>query len=170
MSISIAAGLATGCKLSDDGASPACNAARPEPLFLVAQAVPTAALIPCVTGYPGGWRLGTVDVRDGRARIRLDSDRGGRGALTVTLAEGCDVAGAVEVPTDKPGTARYDGMPDVDDGFRGVRSYRFEGGCVTYSFDVGARRAGPLVDEGALAVGFLSRAEVQRRMEKGIPR
>lgn len=167
----VAAGalLATGCGLSRDGASPACNAVRPEPLFLVAQAVPTAELVPCVIAYPGGWTLGHVDVRDGRAAIRLDSDRGGAGALTVTLVDACDVTGAIEVPTDKPGTVRYDAMPEVADGFRGVRSYLFDGGCAEYRFDVESQRAGVLVDEGTMAVGFLSRDEVRARMERGIP-
>ena len=164
-----AALLATGCGLSRDGASPACNAARPEPLFLVAQAVPTAELVPCVIAYPGGWALGGVDVSDGRASIRLDSDRGGSGALTVTLLDGCDVTGTIEVPTDKPGTLRYDAMPDVAKGFRGARSYLFDGGCVTYRFDIESPRAGALVDEGSLAVGFLSRDEVRARMERVIP-
>ena len=167
----VAAGLllATGCGLSRDAASPACNAVRPEPLFLVAQAVPTAELVPCVIAYPGGWTQGPVDVRDGRAAIRLDSDRGGSGALTVTLADACDVTGAIEVPTDKPGTIRYDALPDVAQGFRGVRTYLFEGGCATYRFDIESRRPSVLVDEGAMAVGFLSRDEVRTRMERGVP-
>lgn len=162
-----AALLPTGCGLSRDGASPACNAVRPEPLFLLAQAVPTAELVPCVIAYPGGWTVGKVDVRDGRAAIRLDSDRGGSGALTVTLVDACDVTGAIEVPTDKPGTVRYDAMPDVAGGFRGVRSYVFDGGCATYRFDIESRRPGVLVDEGAMAVGFLSRDEVRARLERG---
>lgn len=169
-SVVVAAVLATGCQLSEDGASPTCKAARPEPLFLVAQAVPSAELIPCVVSYPGGWSLGTVDVRDGKARLRFDSDRGGRGALTVTLRPECDVAGAIEVPTDEPGTVRYDEMPDVDEGFRGLRTYVFAGGCVTYGFKVSSARAGELVDEGTLAVGFLSRAEVERRIKEGVER
>lgn len=168
VSITAAAVLAGGLGLSRDGASPTCSAARPEPLFLVSQAVPTADLIPCVTAYPGGWTLGRVDVRAGEASFRLDSDRGGSGALTVVLQPACDVADMVEVPTDKPGTVRFDGMPDVEHGFRGVRAYRFEGGCIVYRFDIEARRAGVLVDEGSLAVGFLSRAEVKTRMEEGI--
>ena len=35
----------------------------------------------------------------------------------------------------------------VDTGFRGTRSYRFEGGCATFRFDIDAKRAGALVDD-----------------------
>ena len=110
--------------------------------------------------------VGSVDVHNGRASFTLNSDRGGSGALTVTLQASCDVAGAIEVPTDKPGTVRFDAMPTVDRGFEGTRTYRFEGGCVTYRFDIESERAGPLVDEGSLAIGFLTRAEVQARMDQ----
>lgn len=156
--------LSTGCGATTNTSDPACAAARIEPLYLVSQAVGTAEHIPCVNAYPGGWSLGSLKVRDGRATFTLDSDRGGSKALTVTLQETCDVAGAVEVPSDQPGMARFDQMPDVSAGFRGMRTYRFNGGCVTYRLDVRSPRAGSLVDEASLAVGFLTRTEVHDRM------
>lgn len=154
-----------GCGITTDTSSPACSAVRAESLYLVTQAVPTAERIPCVTAYPGGWKLGSVDVHDGAASFTLDSDRGGAGAFKVTLRASCDVAGAIEVPTDKPGTVRFDQMPTVDHGFEGVRSYRFEGGCAIFRFDIESERAGPLVDEASLAIGFVTRAEVKARMD-----
>ncbi len=157
--------LATGCGATTNTSDPACAAVRIEPLYLVSQAVSTSDRIPCVNGYPGGWTLGSLKVRDGRASFTLDSDRGGSKALTVTLEEHCDVTGAVEVPSDQPGAARFDQMPNVSAGFRGQRAYRFDGGCVTYRFDIRSERAGALVDEASLAVGFLTRAEVQARMD-----
>jgi hypothetical protein len=158
--------LATGCGVTTNTSSPACAAVRAETLYLVTQAVPSAQRIPCVTAYPGGWNLGSVDVHDGEASFTLNSDRGGSGALKVTLRESCDVAGAIEVPSDKPGTVRFDQMPVVDRGFRGVRSYRFEGGCATFRFDIESKRAGALVDEASLAVGFVTRADVSARMDE----
>ncbi len=163
----VTAGLAVlgaGCGMSTDTSSPVCAPVRAESLYLVTQAVPSAVLIPCITAYPGGWRLGSVDVHDGRASFTLDSDRGGSGALKVTVQAGCDVAGATAVPTDRPGTRRFDQMPDVDGGFRGLRTYQFEGGCTTFRFDIDPERAGGLIDEAAQAVGFLTRAEVRARM------
>jgi hypothetical protein len=165
VAVAAAAVFGAGCGMTTDTSSPACSAVRAEHLYLVGQAVPSADRIPCVTAYPGGWKLGSVDVRDGHASFTLNSDRGGSGALKVTLKASCDVAGAIEVPTDKPGTTRFDHMPAVDRGFEGIRSYRFEGGCVTYRFDIESARANPLVDEASLAIGFVTRAEVQARMD-----
>jgi hypothetical protein len=162
----VAAGvLAAGCGATTNTSDPACAAVRIEPLYLASQAVRSAAHIPCVNAYPGGWTLGSLKVRDGRATFTLDSDRGGSKALTVTLQENCSVSGAIEVPSDHPGMARFDQLPDVAAGFRGTRAYRFDGGCVTYRFDVRSARAGALVDEASLAVGFLTRAEIHARMD-----
>jgi hypothetical protein len=163
--VAAAAILGAGCGMTTNTSSPACSAVRAESLYLVTQAVPSAERIPCVTAYPGGWKLGSVDVHDGQASFTLNSDRGGSGALKVTLKAACDVTGAIEVPTDKPGTVRFDGMPAVDKGFEGTRSYRFEGGCVTYRFDIESARAGVLVDEASLAIGFVTKTEVQARMD-----
>jgi hypothetical protein len=160
-----AALFSVGCGITADTSSPVCAAVRPESMYLVTQAVPSAELVPCVTAYPGGWELGSVDVQNGRASFTLDSDRGGSGALKVTVQAMCDVAGAIAVPTDKPGTRRFDQMPEVAGGFRGLRTYQYEGGCTTFRFDIDSERAGGLVDEASLAVGFLSRAEVLARMD-----
>ena len=161
-----AAVFGAGCGVTTNTSSPVCSAVRAESLYLVSQAVPSAEHIPCVTAYPGGWKRGSGDVHEGAASFTLNSDRGGSGALRVTLRETCDVAGAIEVPSDKPGMARFDQMPVVDDGFEALRSYRFEGGCAIFRFDIESERAGPLVDEAALAIGFVTRAEVRARMDE----
>ena len=57
-------------------------------------------------------------------------------------------------------------MSSVDGGFRSVRIYQFEGGCATFRFDIDSERAGGLVDEISLAVGFLSRADVRARIDE----
>jgi hypothetical protein len=164
--VAAAAVFGAGCNITTDTSSPVCAAVRAESLYLVTQAVPTAELIPCITAYPGGWELGSVDVHAGQASFTLNSDRGGSGALKVTVRAECDVAGAIAVPTDKPGTTRFDEIPTVDDGFRGLRTYQFGGGCTTFLFDIESDRASGLVDEAALAVGFLSRTDVRARMEE----
>lgn len=155
-----------GCSITTDTSNPACAAVRAESLYLVTQAVPSAQLIPCITAYPGGWELGTVDIHQGHASFTLDSDRGGSGALKVTVRAECDVAGAIAVPTDKPGTTRFDEIPTVDDGFRGLRTYQYAGGCTTFLFDIDSERASGLVDEASLAIGFLPRADVRARMDE----
>ena len=50
-----------------------------EPMWLQAQAVPTASLVPCVRALPVGWSFGNVAVNDGRSVIALNHDRAGPG-------------------------------------------------------------------------------------------
>jgi hypothetical protein len=74
-----------------------------EALWLMAQAVPSATLVPCVQLLPEGWSLGDVKVADGRARIVFDTDRPfEREAVMVQLAASCDLAGAREVTSEQP--------------------------------------------------------------------
>ena len=40
--------------------APLCTTDRVDPLMIVAQSVPTAGRIPCISSYPAGWKLGTV--------------------------------------------------------------------------------------------------------------
>src|SRR5215217_4686904 len=49
-----------------------------EPLWLMAQSVPSASLVPCVQLLPVGWSVAEVAVNNGRSVITLDHDRGGR--------------------------------------------------------------------------------------------
>jgi hypothetical protein len=163
--VAAAAVLGAGCGMTTNTSSPTCTSVHAEALYLVSQAVPTAGLVPCVTAFPGGWSVGGVDVHDGQASFTLNSDRGGAKALKVTLRKSCDVAGAIEVPSDKAGAARFDEMPIVDKGFLGTRIYQFEGGCVTERFDIRSKRAGALVDEASLAINFITRADVHARMD-----
>jgi hypothetical protein len=52
-----------------------------EPLWLMAQSVPSASLVPCVRSLPVGWSVAEVAVNDGRSVITLDHDRAGSQAL-----------------------------------------------------------------------------------------
>jgi hypothetical protein len=80
--------------------------AQLEPLWLQAQSVPSATLVPCVRSRLPGWSVANVAVNDGRSVITLDHDRAGKGAVVVRLATACDPAGAVEVPSQEPGVRR----------------------------------------------------------------
>ena len=62
-----------------------------EPLWLQAQAVPSASLVPCVRDLPVGWSLENVAVNDGRSVISLIHDRTGGQAMEARLTAGCDV-------------------------------------------------------------------------------
>ena len=163
--------LGTACTASGQAMAPACSGPRFDPPLLVAQSVPTAERIPCILGYPAGWRLSRVEVRSGHTAFVLHSDRAGRNALKGTLERTCATSGAVEVATDEPGTVRHDrrvGDDGDSDDFREIRTYGFPGGCVTYEFKAGTSPA--LRDEASSAVGFVTRAAVDanaRQMTDG---
>ena len=130
--------LGTGCTGSvRDATAPTCSTQVTDALVLVAQSVPTADRIPCITAYPAGWTLGKVEVRDGRSSFSLHATDGSHG-VTVALQKDCVVTDATGFPTDEPGTMRYDRLPSVD-GSRMVRSYTFAGGCTTY--DIGQQQS-----------------------------
>jgi tRNA A-37 threonylcarbamoyl transferase component Bud32 len=115
------------------GASPpSCGTGHS--MILSAQAVPSAARLPCVAALPSGWSIGRADISSGRARLWLDSDRAGPHAVTVTLSTTCDTSGARQIPSDQPGTRRFDRPLSLAPRYSAVRYYRFPGGCVTYEF------------------------------------
>jgi hypothetical protein len=132
--------------------SPLCGTGHP--MILSAQAVPSAAWLPCISALPSGWQIGGADIVSGHARFWLDSDQIGTRAVTVTLAAACDVSGARQAPSDEPGTRRFDRA--VRPG--GLRFYTFPGGCVSYRFDF-APAGSPLLAVGVhSAVAFMPRA------------
>jgi len=129
-------------------------------MVLAAQAVPSAAQLPCVSELPSGWRIGGADIVSGRSVFWLDSDQAGPRAVTVTLSAACDVTGDQPEPSDRPGTQRFDLPPAGGTRFTGLRIYTFPGGCATYRFDfaVGASQIlATAVDSG---VGFMPRARL----------
>ena len=157
--------LGTGCNAEvHDATAPSCSSRWVEPLVLVAQSVPTADRIPCIIALPLGWKVGAVEVRDGRTSFRLDTNGGPTNRLKVVLQEECSLAGATEVPSDEPGTVRWDRLP-TETGRRMVRTYTFTGGCVNYEFELSGATAGRM-DEASLAVGFLTRADIERRFDQ----
>ena len=51
---------------------PACGTGHS--MILSAQAVPSAALLPCVAALPSGWTIGGADIASGKTSLRLNSD------------------------------------------------------------------------------------------------
>ena len=64
----------------------------------------------------------------------LDSDVGGEDAVQVALQppDDCATTGATEVPSDEVGMRRFERIDSLPPQLRSVRTYVFEGGCVTY--------------------------------------
>src|SRR5512132_1710488 len=96
-----------------------------EPLWLMAQSVPSASLVPCVQLLPVGWQVTRVTVNNGRSVITLNHDGAGTAAMRVELpaAAACDLTGAREVSSELRGARRYV-LAD-----RAGRVYKFPGGC-----------------------------------------
>ena len=148
------------------GQDPTC---LPERLVLLAQAVPTAELIPCVGAYNAGWRFDSIEVVRGRALFALDSDRGGDEAVTVVLERSCDVEGVTEIGADPDAqdARRFQRVTEVIDRFVGERYHVFEGGCVTYRFRIdatGTGVAGGLAAEVSEQIDFMPRSRIAQQV------
>jgi hypothetical protein len=129
-------------------------------MILAAQAVPSAALVPCVTTLPPGWQAGGADITSGHASFWLDSDQAGAQAVTITLSAACDVSGARQIPSDQPATRRFERPLSLHPHFTYLRYYTFPGGCVTYRFRFAPGTSPRLVTPSARAVGFVPRAKL----------
>ena len=167
MAAALATLLLAGCAAPvglETGHAPTCRTAEvtgSNPVVLMAQAVPTASLLPCIALLPTGWRYQReLDIRSGRASFLLGSDRAGPRAVRVLLTERCDVGGATEVPSDELGTHRYELVASVRGGYQGTRFYRFDGGCVAYQFQLTDQARAVPVSEASLALGFVTRSSL----------
>ena len=140
--------------------SPDCDTG--EVMILMAQAVPSATSVPCIDSLPGGWDLGGAHVGRNRATFWLDSDLGGHRAVEVALrrADDCDLAGAVEVPSDAVGMRRYEKPEQLPPNLRSTRYYVFDGGCVTYRFAFDGPVTAALMFDVDRALSFLPREEL----------
>jgi hypothetical protein len=137
-------------------------------MVLSAQSVPSATFVPCVAALPAGWVLGDVNIDDDRARFSLDSDVGGRDAVTVTLAPpgSCAMGDATEVPSDEEGLRRFERVQQLPPEFRSHRVYRFRGGCVSYDFAIDARRTASVLFDAEAALAFQPRTELVRAVRE----
>jgi tRNA A-37 threonylcarbamoyl transferase component Bud32 len=137
-----------------------------EPLWLMAQSVPSASLLPCLEVLPVGWSVAEVAVNNGRSVITLNHDRGGTAALRVELTTACDLTGATEVTSEQPGARRYLRMDRAATGSLATRAYTFPGGCVTEQFSAAAPSALRMSDTAATELGFTTRAELREALEE----
>jgi hypothetical protein len=128
-------------------------------VVLMAQAVPSASQLPCVDLLPAGWSVSDVFVRNGRVRFLLDSDRVGERAVEVVLAQFCNFGRVTRVPSDHPGTRRYQEVISIDPGrrYQGAVHYLFPGGCVSYRLDFRSDEQARPLGEVSLALGFVTR-------------
>jgi hypothetical protein len=137
-----------------------------EPLWLMAQSVPSASLVPCVRSRLPGWSVADVAANDGRSVLTLDHDRAGRGAVVLRLTATCDLAGAVEAQSSVPGVRRYQRVERRTGEFGATWYDRFPGGCVTYRLhstdDVDGRFAAELPN----LLGFVTRDALRQALRQ----
>jgi membrane-associated phospholipid phosphatase len=129
-------------------------------MILAAQAVPSAKLVPCISALPAGWQVGGADIASGHARFWLDSDQAGPQAVTITLSAACDTSGARQIPSDQPGTQRFERPLSLRPQFTGLRFYTFPGGCATYRFKFAAGKSPLLAPPVDGAVAFVPRSRL----------
>ena len=135
---------------------------------LMAQAAPTASQLPCVELLPAGWSVSDIFVRNGRVRFDLNSDRVGQRAVQVVLQRFCTLGEVTRVPSDHPGTRRYQEVISIAPGrrYRGAVHYLFPGGCVTYRLDFRSDEQARPLGEVTLALGFVSRDALRQTISE----
>jgi hypothetical protein len=137
-----------------------------EALWLMAQSVPSASLIPCVQLLPVGWTVADVAVNDGRSVITLDHDRAGAGAVVVRMAAACDPAGAVEIPAPEPGVRQFARVERLAGEFSATWYDQFPGGCVTYRLHSTTDPTGQFANEAHSLLGFTTREALRQALSR----
>ena len=175
--LAVACLLLAGCTVGSqagssflEGHEPACTYQGRQGTALVvlmAQAVPTASQLPCVELKPPGWTVSDVFVRNGRVRFTLNSDRVGQRAVQVVLQQFCALGKVTRVPSDHPGTRRYQEVISIEPGqrYQGAVHYLFDGGCVTYRLDFRSDEQARPLGEVSLALGFVTRDALRQTVE-----
>jgi hypothetical protein len=162
-----AAVMLTGCS-TVSGRTPFCTKADDGVFVLLAQSVPSATELPCVSEFPAGWTFGGSDITSGLARFWLDSDRGGIHAVEVSLRPSCDTTDAVEEQPapDEAGTQVFVRPDSLTPSFTGARFLLFEGGCIGYTFRFASGASSTLAIEAVEALSMVPRATVVAEVRK----
>jgi len=161
------AGMATatlllgGCALASGATTPWCEPGMR--LGILAQSVPEAAYVPCISQLPTGWTFEGLEVDDSGATISLESDRADR-EVTVALTSSCDVSEATPITPSDEGVRTYHRVDSIDPRYAGQLLDVFPGGCVTVDYDFQRGRHVALVTEMQAAVGLFTRLELRQAL------
>ncbi len=110
-----------------NGPTPTCDTTSRGRLLLMAQSVPDAALIPCIGDLPRGWEFSRAHTQGSGSVLVFTNDTHDLGA-DVVLAPTCDVSGARQTDSPRPGLPLYvssDGK---------TLSFPFDGGCILFEY------------------------------------
>jgi hypothetical protein len=164
--------LAGGCAPHSDELAairmPMCGTDGARTTFLMAQAVPAAALVPCIDAdaLPADLYMDRMRIDSAGARFAFtgnwpDDEPGLH--VDVHFAATCTGADDVPVRSDEPGTRRADRIEHTADGYTGEWRYTFDGGCTTYWFDAHGTEAEAFVHQVAATWTFMARDDVARQ-------
>jgi hypothetical protein len=163
--IALFIGVQTVVPVGNMGAS-APNCGTGHSMILAAQAVPSAARLPCLAALPSGWSVGGADITSGKASLWLDSDRAGTAAITVTLTATCDITGVQQIPSDQPGMRRFEHPLSLVPRFSDLRFYTFPGGCITYRFSFAPGASPVLAGAADSALSFQPRSALVHYVQR----
>jgi len=138
------------------------------PMWLQAQAVPSASLLPCADNLPAGWSLARGNVHRAESILTFDHDRAGHSALVAQLRARCDVGEAVEVSSADSRVTRFQQEP------RGIVAdatwYEvFPGGCVTVRLDSQTEDPNVVLEvatEARSVLSFATRQALEEALEQ----
>jgi len=134
-------------------------------LWLEAQSVPSASLVPCFRALPAGWTFANVAVNAGHSEVAFDHDRAGVRAVVVRLTVACAPVGADEVPATKATVQRYQRVERLSGRITTIWYDRFPGGCVTTQMTAPTTLRTPLAREAILAIDFTTRQALAQVLE-----
>jgi hypothetical protein len=145
-----------------DQAAATCD--KNDVMLLMAQSVPTAPSIPCISSIPAGWELGRVVVKRGHSHFVLKaSDH--RVEVTLEPEQACRVETASEVPSEELAARRYEAPTQLPPDVRTTRTYLFDGSCVTIDFDLDDAASASLLVDLDSALSFRPRDELVELVE-----
>lgn len=153
-----------GCAMEEVLPEPSCVDGGT--VFLAAQSVPTAELVPCFDPLPAGWGVGWVSIDQDGTGIGFDSDRAGERAAVFRFLESCDVGEAVSAPSEFDHTERYEFIERVDPSFVAERFYVFDGGCAWWQFEFDEGATAALAVELGDRLTLVSRSELDRSVRE----
>jgi hypothetical protein len=153
--------VGAGCG-DPERATPRCRVSQR--LGIVAQSVPGAAYVPCISELPEGWEVRSFDVDENGSEYVLRSDRDPHD-VHVDLRERCDVAGAVPIAPRDAGVRTYQQLDSITPRYSGRVIDVFPGGCVTTRFDFRRGEHIALLEQLDQTVQLYSRRELRRGLD-----
>ena len=110
------------------GPIPTCDTTSRGRLLLMAQSVPDASLIPCLTELPPGWEFSRAFSRSNESTLVFETDTFDL-EVDVILLPSCDVTAARLTESPRPETQLFvstDGS---------AHSFVFDGGCIRFEYE-----------------------------------